>query len=100
MIFQESKIQEIKNNFPSICHSCDNARRPASDANTEKGYVGCTAKVYDWSWYVAQSKEVAEGWVDLRANIFSESSGLITNYQMLTLMTKKCDKYDFKTLNK
>ena len=87
---------QIKKDHPSICYECQNARKPASDENTKKGYVGCSVRSgkfpKDWD-IIDAGKEVAEGWVDLRAKVFGQSSGLITNYQLITLEVKSCSEY-------
>ena len=92
---------------PSICYSCGLARKPASDENTIKGYVGCSLRVigkrtstdgltYDHD-EIQEALEVAEGWVDLGSGVnIGEGSGIITNYQLLTLEVKSCRKYDCK----
>ena len=35
----------VEEKYPSICYSCENARKPAADSNQEKGYVGCALRV-------------------------------------------------------
>lgn len=94
-------ISEIKNNHTSICYMCENARKPASDENRNKGYVGCCIRCYDKDhWEINNAKEIAEGWVDLRASIECEKgSGLITNYQLLTLEVTSCDSFMSKDEN-
>ena len=103
--------EEIIKEHPSLCYNCRNSRKPASDTNIEKGYVGCCAplkmnissnedfalldyfieKKLNW-----QLKEAADGWVDLRSNVFGEGSGIITNYQLLTLEVKQCKDFDYE----
>lgn len=97
---------QIKKEHPSICYTCDYARKPASDENTKKGYVGCCLRVlpkysreiddsFDWD-EINEAKEVGEGWVDLRSRIFGEQSGIISNCQLLTLEVTSCNKYTLK----
>lgn len=93
--------EEIKLKHPSICYNCRNARKPASDENQENGYVGCAyfareqnEEKYPMSVIGNNTKEVAEGWVDLRARIFGEKSGIITNIQIITLEVKTCNAFE------
>ena len=80
---------------PSICYGCSNARKPASDENRDKGYVGCAEFTRREHYqFVSHCKELAEGWVDLGAAVFSERSGIITNLQLLTLEVKKCSSFE------
>ena len=89
------KENEVKEKFPSICHNCEFARRPASDKNRDKGYVGCAKFLEKQSHgFVTEGEELAEGWVDLKARVFSKPSGVITNYQLLTLGIKKCKLFE------
>lgn len=101
-------LKDIEQKHPSICYSCDLSRKPASDENTKKGYVGCCMRVlsnhitgeeYGYDWYkINSAKEVAEGWVDLKSRPkLGKGSGIISNLQILTLETKSCDLY--KQLN-
>lgn len=93
---------KIKENFPSICYDCKNNRRPASDVNTEKGYVGCAEyarrcfKDSPSYSFVTEGEEIAEGWVDLKSYIFTKPSGISTNYQLLTRGIKKCKEFELK----
>jgi len=97
--------QEVMEQFPSICYTCSKARKPASIENREKGWVGCSLRVigvcgphssicFDVD-EIGEAKELAEGWVDLRSRVFSDkSSGVISNYQILTLGVNSCRQYD------
>lgn len=99
--YNDPILLDIINEHPSICYNCQKARKPASDENTKKGYVGCCLRVmpkhngidnitYDWD-EITETKEVAEGWVDLRSKVkLGNGSGVITNLMLLTLETKKC----------
>lgn len=90
-------IDEIKEKYPSICYNCDKARKPASDENTKKGYVGCCIRVIDGNldyYEINEAKEIAEGWVDLKSNInLGKGSGIISNLQLLTLEVKSCRQF-------
>ncbi len=97
MKLDKNKIQA---NHPSICYGCDNERRPAADENTAKGYVGCCMRVLrrpkDHE-EINDGKEIGIGWVDLKANVFNKKSGVITNYQILTLEINHCNQFSPKT---
>ena len=93
--------EEVQSKYPSICYSCRNARKPASDENRDKGYVGCAeyARNDGAGWdYIKEVKELAIGWVDLRSSVFGNKSGIITNLQLLTLEVKNCSKHESQTL--
>ena len=92
----------IKEKYPSICYDCDNSRKVGSETNQEKGFVGCCLRVLDKHqtktgntdhWAITEGKEVLEGWVDLRSKPFKESSGHLTNYQLITFKIDQCDEY-------
>lgn len=89
---------DYKEKFTSICYMCENARKPASDENRSNGYVGCCIRCDGKDhWKINTAKEVAEGWVDLRAGIDDEKgSGITTNYQLLTLEVTSCDEFNTK----
>lgn len=94
----ESDLEEIKKQYPSICYGCDLSRKAASDENTKNGYVGCCIRVLDrvkiGDEYFIDAEEVAEGWVDLKCfPKLGKGSGMITNFQILTLKTTKCPNY-------
>jgi hypothetical protein len=105
---KDKEINKIKEKHPSICYSCDKARKPASDNNTKKGYVGCCLRVigkrshggeltYDWG-EIKEAKEIGEGWVDLKSEIkLGKGSGVITNFMLLTLEVKTCNQYSPKS---
>lgn len=89
---------EIISKYPSICYYCNNARKPWSDELRNEGYVGCCGRVLDYPNefdydVILEGKEVAEGWVDLKSNIFGNGSGIATNYQLITFKIKKCRKF-------
>ena len=88
-------LSEVADKYPSICYVCRNARKPAANENRDKGYVGCAEFTrkghYD---FIGKAKELAEGWVDLRARIFGDKSGVITNLQLMTLEVKKCSSFE------
>jgi len=105
--------EEIIAKYPSICHSCEHGRKPASDENRDKGYVGCAEFLRKQkhaspngivedddvsfeknTFFIREAKELGEGWVDLRARVFGQKSGAITNCQLLTLEVSKCDEYE------
>lgn len=100
-------IEQIQKDHPSICYDCQYSRRPASDTNTKKGYVGCCLRVigkrgkdaidtFDHD-VIDIAKEIGEGWVDLRSTVFREKgSGFITNFQLITLEVQKCRMYEKK----
>ncbi len=77
------------------------SRNPASDTNLKNGFVGCaygfntdcTKPYYD---YIEEAKAVGEGWVDLRSSPFEKRSGIITNFQILTLEVKKCAGFSYE----
>lgn len=98
----DNQINTIKHHS-SICYNCIWARKPASDENRDKGYVGCAyfVSIEDHSdnrilSTIIEAEEVAEGWVDLRASVFGEKSGIITNLQILTKNVKSCTKFEEK----
>lgn len=89
---------EIRANFPSICYSCDRARRVASETNEQLGFVGCSLRVTPMMERVSEAdineaKIIAEGWVDLRSRPFGSHSGVISNYQIVTLEVEMCGAY-------
>lgn len=94
--------EKIKGKFPSICYDCKNNRRPSSDTVVEKGYVGCAEyarrcfKDNPTYSFVSEGEEIAEGWVDLKSYIFEKSSGVSTNYQLLTRGIKQCTEFELK----
>lgn len=94
--------EKIKQEFPSICYNCKNNRRPSSDKNAEKGYVGCAEYTRRWKRedtsadFVSEGHELAEGWVDLKAYIFTKPSGISTNFQLLTKGIKVCQEFEQK----
>ncbi len=100
----DKKLDEIKNEFPSICYGCKKARKPASNENVELGFVGCALRatekpmsfsdgrdpVYDWD-EITEAHTIGTGWVDLRAPIgFMPSNTMITNDMIMTKMVTKC----------
>lgn len=88
--------EEIIKLHPSLCYQCIHARKPASDEIQNKGYVGCAEYARSDNGnieFVGDVKELAEGWVDLRAKIFGIKSGVITNLQLLTLEVKECKSF-------
>jgi hypothetical protein len=91
----EKLLSEVKAKFPSLCHNCRNARKPASDENIMNGYVGCSLRVLgkDWS-QISEANEIAEGWVDLRSELtLGKGSGIICNLQLLTIGVTKCEEF-------
>ena len=94
-------LDKIKVNYPSLCYNCDLARRPASDENIKKGFVGCSIRVQhkpnDDHLEIIHVKEIGEGWVDLRSTVDRDKgSGVITNFQLMTLEVSKCNLYQQK----
>jgi len=100
----DTVLAAVIEKHPSICYNCERARKPASDENTKKGYVGCCLRVvgkrsreddltYDWE-EINEAKEVAEGWVDLKSRVkLGKGSGIITNLMLLTQEVKSCNQY-------
>lgn len=87
-------LNKVVDKYPSICYACRNARNPASNGNIEKGYVGCAEFTRKGDYdFVGDCKELAEGWVDLRAKIFGEKSGIMTNLQLMTLEVTNCSSF-------
>ncbi len=94
MITDAERVSIIKS-YPSICHTCKSARKPASDENRGKGYVGCAEYARKENYdYVGVAKEIATGWVDLKTKIFGDKSGIISNFQLLTLEVESCNKFE------
>ena len=93
-------IDSIKQHYTSICHSCSNARKPASDELTKQGYVGCCIKVINSikkldHEEITEAEEVAEGWVDLKSKLkLGKGSGITTNLMLLTKKVKRCNQYN------
>ena len=94
---------EIISKYPSLCWDCVNARKPAADSNRGNWFVGCcemfrrrkyneNADIFD---YLMQEDAVGEGWVDLRARIWGEKSGVITNYVPMVKGAKRCLAYEY-----
>lgn len=94
---ENEAIELIKRKYPSLCHNCVNARKPASDENRDIGYVGCVqyTRVENYH-FIGECEELGEGWVDLRASIFGKGTGIITNLQLLTLKVKSCKAFVHK----
>lgn len=96
-----NNLEEIKEKYPSICYNCRHSRKPASNENTKKGYVGCCIRVLnneqlDWT-EINEAEEIGEGWVDLKSDVtLDKGSGVITNFQLLTLKVNSCDQYTEK----
>lgn len=89
---------EIKREYPSLCYSCERARRVASESNEQLGFVGCAIRVKCCTEQVSEDdiieiNTLAEGWVDLRAVPFGKSSGIITNLQIVTKGVSSCGAY-------
>lgn len=89
----------------TICLTCEKARKPWSDELAKQGYVGCCMFVIqsritkeddneerDIS-FLLKAKEAAEGWVDLRSRPNGKGSGIVTNFQLLTLEVEDCKEY-------
>lgn len=91
------EMLKIQAEHPSICYDCELSRRPASDENIRKGYVGCCLLILSernkWT-EVTDATEVGTGWVDLRSRCcVGIGSGIITNEQLVTLEVKSCNKF-------
>lgn len=86
---------KIITEFPSLCWTCDHARKPASNENRDKGYVGCAQACRKESYsFISTVEEIATTWVDLRSRPFSDKgSGIITNNQIVTLGVEECQYY-------
>jgi len=97
VMLSEKEIEAVKEKYPSICFECDNGRRVASRENEKNGHVGCRMRCYDNIEYpeydIKEGKEVAEGWVDLRSRPFDKQSGIISNFQLITLEIKSCKNW-------
>ena len=95
--------EEIIKCHPSLCYTCEHARKPAADENRDKGYVGCSIPARNtrlqsnddemYFNFISGAKELATGWVDLRSRIFGNKSGVTSNCQLLTLEVTKCSEY-------
>lgn len=88
-------MNEVINKYPSLCYTCEHARKPASDENQNIGWVGCAqyTRLENKCYFLQEAKDTGEGWVDLRAGIFKPKSGMITNFCLLTKETTKCSAY-------
>lgn len=95
----EQEIKEIQEKFPSICYQCKNNRRPSSEENVKKGYVGCAEYTKRWKndnndiSFVTEGEFLGEGWVDLRSYVFGKPSGISTNFQLVTKEIKSCREF-------
>ena len=97
-------LEEVKIKHPSLCYDCSLARKPASDENTLKGWVGCAgpiAKNYEdnqnfvYGVVVKDELSLGEGWVDLRSSPkLGKGSGIITNFQLLCKEVKSCKHFE------
>lgn len=91
-------MEKVIKKYPSLCYTCEYARRPASEENEEVGWVGCaqyTRNNQNFN-FLKEYKKIGEGWVDLRSPIFGKSSGVITNFCLLTCQVKLCNDYQQK----
>ena len=102
----------IKDQFPSLCHSCNKSRKTWSKDLSKSGYMGCTLlynlekslsmlnnkkinipdniyESYEQDLFNAINcaETLATGWVIL-------SSGMATNHQLITRMVSKCPFYE------
>lgn len=99
--------KDIEKQYPSICYSCENARKVA-DTNEQKGYVGCIIRFLSGHQLkggtnrdyleIEEGKEVAEGWIYSKRSPFSKSSGtfgegVMSNLQLITKEIKSCRQY-------
>lgn len=93
---------QIQEEHPSICYNCQWARKVA-DTNEQKGYVGCVLRLlgngekYDYN-EITKAKEIAEGWVYTKRRPFQErykgfGSGVMTNFQLITLEVSDCKQF-------
>lgn len=92
-------IDNIQEDWPSICYSCNNARKTWAEELHLEGYVGCCGRAipypYTFDYDVIKDGEtIAEGWVDLGCSPFNKCSGIFTNFQLITRMIKICKKYN------
>lgn len=97
--------QEMMDQNPSLCHNCDNARKPASESLAQEGYVGCAmhfslarqegGDMESALWKIikgAQLDKAVTGWVTpLRLNTKARESSAFN----CVLMTKHCTKCRF-----
>lgn len=101
--YEYTKAMMDKN--PSLCHKCDNARKPAAEALAQEGYVGCAMLFYlarqkgddmeSALWEIingAQLDKAVTGWVTpLPLNAKARESSACND----VLMTKHCTKCRF-----
>lgn len=77
--------KEVIDKYPSLCYTCEHARKPAAESNRDIGWVGCAEYARkEHCNFVGDAKEIGEGWVDLRASIFGK---------------KKWNNYKFSIIN-
>ena len=93
--------EEIQEKYPSICYSCNRARK-VPDTNEQKGHVGCVIRLLKGSnkdhLEIEEGEEVAEGWIYSKRRPFSESSGtlgdgVMTNMQLITKRISSCKQF-------
>lgn len=116
----EDQIAEIQSKYPSICYTCERARRPASLELRSEGYVGCTLLLESERFKephllspnfrvleedipdIMEAEILCTGWVNLSVALFGQDgrkdfhSGVATNCM---LMTRKCSKCKYHELN-
>jgi hypothetical protein len=86
--------EEIIKKHQSICYNCINARKPAADKLRDEGYVGCAEYTITNSIdFILEAKEIVEGWVDLKSEIFGIGRGVTTNCQIMTKETSVCASF-------
>jgi len=102
---KEITMEEVIKNHPSICYTCRYARKVAHKDNTIEGWVACNKPIYDELYHVKsckdlddflnkmdiEAKELGEGWANLQnPPTLKDTSGMITNYQLLTNEVTHC----------
>lgn len=104
---EEKEINSIKESYPSICYSCDRARRVVSEDFEKKGYVGCCLFVQkqredsginpEVCCMNIEAEQMYSGWVYLKQVPFTRNAptgaGIWTNNQLMTVKTRKCAYY-------
>lgn len=81
---------EIKQNNPSICWTCSNARRCTDPDLENTGHVGCNVRWMDAIfWEKLEAEKIGEGGVCLTQSPF-ETGSCWANTQLITKGTTRC----------
>lgn len=89
----------LDSNSNSICKNCVYSRKVASNELQEKGYIGCSLREQNIVFNendVCTKGDLLEGWVDLRSEWNGTSSGIISNFQFITLNCQACKYFSKK----